>query len=199
MDFAGSDEDERAVARGPGEGGGFGGRAAGGLGELIGEVELVSRGGAAPDGGEAAQGDEGEQQFEGDRQGRNGAGHGDAELFAAGAVREAFDTALDNGGVGEVELLGGGAQEIGFAAAGFDERDVPVGFGDGDGEPWGASATADIDQGLGRYWCVAQEVEDVSPADEGLGGEAGEEGFGVADGGEAEAGVGGGEGLEVTR
>ena len=198
LEFAGGDEDEGAVAVGPGEGGGLWGRAAGCLGELFGEAKLAPGGGSAPDGGESADGDEGEEQFEGDRQGSDGASDGDAKRFPRGSVGDGFDAVLERGGAGEIELLGGGLEEFGFAAARFDEGDVPGGFGDGDRESRGAATSADVDEGLPRRGGRAEEVKDVSPANEGFDDEAVEEGFGVLDGGEAEVGVGLGEGLEVS-
>jgi len=110
-----------------------------------------------------------------------------SRVFAGG-----FGAGVEDGDVGEAQLLHGQLEEAGAFADGFEEGEVGVGAGDGEDEAGEAAAGADVGDALGGGNVPNEQGgEGVKEVLDGCFG-------GVGDGGEAGAGVVGDEELVVV-
>ena len=140
----------------------------------------------------AAGAEEGEAVLEEAREGGDGSAYDQVVgCFVRRLLAGELGTGVEDGEVGEAELAGGEAEEVGALADGFDEGVMGGGAGDGEDEAGEAAAGADVGDALSGGDLADQK--DGERVEEVLDGYL----AGFGDGGEAGAGVVGEEEVEV--
>jgi len=115
--------------------------------------------------------DEGEAPFDEDVHGADGAGGDDVEGFAQVAVGDVLGAVGEDADVGQGEGGGGSVEESGFFLGGFEEENLGVGAGDGQGDAGDAAAAADVGEAMGILRKVREERQGVGDVED-LGGGA---------------------------